>query len=94
MNDLAQTLKAGSLLIIETGEYSDKNWLGPVRVLRDFTKQEVADKYKKQHRVPDDEDWKTEPDPHDFLPWLVKRKYVEHVDADSWHVGSYGQFEP
>lgn len=99
MNDLSQTLKAGTLLIIETGEYSDRGWGGPVKLLRNFTKQELADDYRKEWRKEDFSEngysWNDEANPNDFLPWLIKTKRAEHVDdVHSWHIGSYSSFEP
>ena len=102
MNDLSQTLEVGTVLIIEVGEYSDRRWSGPVRVIKPFIKADAADKFVKQHErrrrywKPEYEgDEYDKPDPDAFLPWLVKTGYVEHVDnVTSWHVGSYGDFDP
>lgn len=94
MVDLDQIIAAGTLLIIETGEYSDQSWHGPVRMTRDATKRELADAYRAQW-VKGPDYWNDGPKPGDFLPWLVKAGHAEHVDnVQSWHVGSYGQFEP
>ena len=94
MTDLEQTLEVGTLLIIETGQYSDRTWRGPVRMTRAAKKSELAAAYVAQWR-PTDDGWRDEPDADGFLPWLVKEGYVEDVgDAHSWHVGSYGRFEP
>jgi hypothetical protein len=93
MSDLSQTLKAGDLLIIETGEYSDLMWWGPVRVLVTRTKRELVSEFKEKF-VPQHSWLPESPDPGDFLPWLVKMGYAEHVDCTSWHVGSCGRFEP
>lgn len=95
-DDLSQVLKKGTLLIIETGEYSDRDYHGPVKLLRTFTKQELADSYRTEWKKEDYKDsYRDEPNPDDFLPWLVKSKRAEHVDnAHSWHVGSYSEFEP
>ena len=95
MNDLSQILKAGTLLVIETGEYSDRCWTGPVRMLRDATKRDMAEAYRAQWTKPVDDEWAEGPDNYGFLPWLIKEGWVEHVDdVTSWHVGSYGSFEP
>ena len=98
MNDLSQVLKTGTLLVIETGEYSDRNWFGPVRMLIDATKQELADRYRAEWRkedFPETYNWNDKPNPDDFLPWLIKAKIAEHVeDITAWHVGGYSDFEP
>lgn len=92
VSDLSQVIKAGTLLVIGTGEYSDSSWHGPVRVLKDFAKHEVADLFR---AAPPTSDWNDAANPSDFLPWLVKEGYVEDIsDCTSWHVGSYGSFEP
>lgn len=92
MGDLDQTLVAGTLLMIETGEYSDYSFNGPVRVLKDVTKRVLAEKFRAAEPL---EDWLDAPEPYDFLPWLVKEGYAEAVDnVVSWHVGSYGEFTP
>lgn len=94
--DLSQTLKAGSLLIIETGEYSDRSWSDPVRLLKDVVKADIADGYRAawpslKEKYDDDD----RPDPSGFLLWLVKSGYAEDVaNVHSWHIGSYGDFEP
>lgn len=94
MIDLSQTLKKGTLLIVETGEYSDRSWSDPVRVLKDVLKANLVEEFKRKWKKPKD-GWRDTPSPDDFLPWLVKTGYVEFVDnVHSWHVGSYGEFEP
>jgi hypothetical protein len=88
-------LKSGTLLIIEEGEYSDRTWDGPVRLLCDYTKQQLADDFKLEWRKEDYDDWSDKPSPSDFVPWLIKTKRAEAVDnVHSWHIGSYGEFEP
>lgn len=94
MNDLSQKLEKGTLLIIETGEYSDRSWSGPVRMLVSATKQELADAYRGEW-VKEPDGWRDEVNPEDFLPWLIKTSRAEHVEnITNWHVGSYGYFEP
>lgn len=94
MQDLSQVLKKGTLLVIETGEYSDRNWFGPVRLLKDTTKAKLVEAYKKEW-VKEPDSWRDAPDPDGFLPWLVKSKRAEDVaNVHSWHVGSYGEFDP
>ena len=94
VDDLSQTLGAGTMLIIETGEYSDRGWSGPVLLLGTFTKQELADAYRKEWKK-DDDDWYNKPTPEGFLPWLIRSGRAEDVSGVvSWHVGWYGDFEP
>lgn len=93
-DEIPATLKKGTLLIIETGEYSDRSWGGPVRMLKTVAKAELVEKYREEWKPPPE--WPDEkPSPNDFLPWLVKAGWAEDVDnTESWHVGSYGDFEP
>lgn len=94
-DDLSQVLKKGTLLIIENGEYSDRNWGGPVKLLHSFTKQELADAYRAEWKKEDYPDgYRDELGPEDFLPWLIKSKRAVHVDVHAWHVGSYSEFTP
>ena len=91
--DLDVPFKVGDLLIIETGEYSDRDWSGPVRIIREFTRREVGERYKEEGVA--EYDWQDRASPRGFMPWLVKEGYVEDVDkVHSWHVGSYGDFDP
>ncbi len=93
MNDLSQELNRGTLLIIETGEYSDKNWCGPVRMLKTALKADLAEAFKREWKPTNE--WDDTPSPGDFLPWLIKAGWAEDVtDVHTWHVGSYGAFEP
>lgn len=93
MSDLTQRLNAGDLLIIETGEYSDSRYHGPVRMLVSAMKQELAEAYRREWVQTDE--WKEEPDGDGFLPWLIRTKRAEHVDnVHAWHVGGYSEFEP
>lgn len=95
MTDLDQVLEAGTLLIIEQGEYSDRGWSGPVRILKTATKRQLADEFVAQWTPPATDPERENPEPGEFLPWLVKSGYVEDVEkVHSWHVGSYWRFEP
>lgn len=92
MNDLRQVLKKGALLIIETGEYSDRSWNGPVRMLKDFAKVDLTEDFKREWKPQNK--WEHKPSPDDFLPWLIRTGRAEDVEGvEAWHVGSYGQFE-
>lgn len=98
MNDLDQVLKAGTLLVLETGEYSDRSTMTPIRIVKDVTKRQLAEEFKAQWKHPE---WDTEkcwrPSPYEFIDWVFASEYVEVIDAsevNNWHVGSYGDFEP
>jgi hypothetical protein len=92
MTDLEQVLKTGDFLVIEEGEYSDKSWSGPLRILKDFKKKDVCDQFIAQWTPKNS--WHKVPMGCDFLPWLVASGYVAEVDnCTSWHVGDY-EFKP
>ena len=93
MDDLDQVLKKGTLLIIETGEYSDYRFGGPVRMLKDITKFELVDAYKREWKP--EFKWEAAPGPDGFLPWLISAGWAESVsDVHSWHIGCYVEFLP
>jgi hypothetical protein len=93
--DLSQTLEAGTMLIIETGEYSDRGWSGPVLLVKTYTKEQLADDYRNEWRKVDDEDGYDEPTPDGFMPWLIRTgRAVDVAGVQSWHVGCYSKFEP
>ncbi len=92
MSDLSQRLKKGTLLIVETGEYSDRKWLGPVRMLKTVTKAKLAEDYRREWKK---SSWCDTPNPDDFLPWLIASGRAEDIEnVHAWHVGSYNEFEP
>lgn len=84
--------KAGELLILEDGEYSDKSWAGPFRVLKDFDIVELAEQLKSTFK-PAEHHYSEEPGPSDFREWLHTQGFIEDVECRSVHVGSYGTLE-
>ena len=92
-------LEAGDLLVIQTGEYSDRTISDPVRMLKTFTKGELAEAFEMAWKLdaPNRDEWERDdlPTGNDFLPWLVKAGFAEAVDhVVNWYVGTYGRFEP
>lgn len=79
MNDdtLDAIHKAGSLLIIETGEYSDRSWDGPVRLLKDFTKREVIDRFKEEWKPKNE--WEETPQPDDRGLYIMARRKLRQL---------------
>lgn len=82
-------LEAGALLLIETGEYSDRMTSGPFRVLKTLDRSVTAKAFIAEFKPSYEDD---RPSPDDYLPWLIKNGYVEDVESTLWHVGSYGDF--
>jgi hypothetical protein len=79
MNDLSETLNVGDLLIIETGEYSDLCYHGPVKMLVTATKQQLADEYRENWTPNDSWEVEDKPDNYGFLPWLVRTGKAEDL---------------
>lgn len=96
-------ITAGTLLTLETGEYSDFTYHGPFRVVRDFDQQEVINAFlaawpTERTRCNSEEGWPRydeddAPPPSAFAPFLTRLGYIEDLPSVSWHVGSYGRFE-
>jgi hypothetical protein len=92
LNDLSQVLEKGTLLIIETGCYSDFGYCDPVMLLGNYYKAQLAEEFVRDFKPRYTGDT---PSPGDFVPWLVSSGKAEHVDnVTAWHVGEYGRFEP
>jgi hypothetical protein len=84
--------KAGELLILEDGEYSDKSWSGPFRVLKDFDIVDLAEQLKATFK-PEEHHYSSEPEPYNFRDWLHTQGFIEDVECRSVHIGSYGRLE-
>jgi hypothetical protein len=82
--------KAGELLLLESGEYSDKSWAGPFRVLKDFDIREAAGEVKAAYKPDYDGD---EPGTTNLREWLFTNGFLEDVECRSIHIGSYGRIE-
>lgn len=93
--DLDQILRAGTLLILEHGEYSDFNYDAPLRLLKDFTKRELIDSFSKEWEQKDYDSAFSFPNYWDFAAWLVRSGRAEAAEnVTTWHLGSYGDFQP
>jgi hypothetical protein len=87
-------IEAGTILVLEHGEYSDYSFDGPVRVVKDFDQKEVCDAFLAQWTKGTGSDWRPYPDESQFIAWLTKEQYVESMDnVHSWYLGSYS-FNP
>jgi hypothetical protein len=84
--------RTGELLILEDGEYSDKSWSGPFRVLKDFDIIELAEQLKATWKTGPN-DYGSGPGPFDFRDWLHKEGFIADVECRSVHIGSYGTLE-
>ena len=89
---MSTAYKAGELMLIEMGEYSDKSWRGPFRVLKDFDIVELAEHLKATWKRGKN-DYTDSPGPYEFAEWIAKEGYIEDVECRSVHIGSYGDIE-
>lgn len=81
-----ETIKAGTLLTISTGEYSDYNVHGVFRVMKDIT-QDDYDAF----RVEDENGFC---DVANVLARMATSGYIEDVPSTELHLGSYGELDP
>lgn len=85
-------IKAGQIVVVTDGEYSDYCLRGAIRALRDFDVKEAESEFLRQLDTNEDhlrlgEMW---------LAWLIRRGFVEPADSEivELYVGSYGQLKP
>lgn len=79
-----ETIKAGTLLTISTGEWSDYNVHGVFRVLKDIT-QDDYDAFRVEDEYCD---------VANVLARMATSGYIEDVPSTELHLGSYGELEP
>lgn len=97
MSDLTQLIPAGTILLIEQGEYADFFTENPLRVIKPFIKADVVAEYTAEWRQSEwfEPDYREEPTPEFFSAWLLQKGYVEPInDVHRWHVGAYNTFSP
>jgi hypothetical protein len=82
--------KAGTIVVFETGKYSDYAFDGPYKVLRDFDTRTAADEGIAQYKQ---EDVWDRFGPYELVPYLVSAGYVEEIPHVNEHIGSYGELE-
>lgn len=79
-------IKAGTILTLTYGEYSDRDFTGPFTVLRDFDQAEVVEAFIVASGTDPDHFMKNA-----FIAWLATEGYVEDVpNTWDWFIGSYG----
>ena len=82
----------GTLLTLETGEYSDYTFHGPFTVIREFDQAKAVEQFRAQWVAPNE--WTDEPDADQFMGWLNREGYIEPAaNVFSWHIGSFGSFK-
>ena len=87
MRDQTPIIPAGILLTLDEGEYSDKVYHGPFRVVKDIDKAAVLAAFRAQWTP--DNDYDDDPSPHEFMAYLGREGYIVDEDSTSWYIGSY-----
>lgn len=85
-------IKAGEILILSHGEYSDYGFDGPFKVIREFDQAELSEEFLKDWRQSGEPEW-GRPGEFKFIAWLSKAGYIEDLASHNWHIGSY-YFDP
>jgi hypothetical protein len=89
------TITVGTVLIFEYGEYSDFGYCGPFRVEKEIDRAREAAAYREQWKPDLARPYAQKPDEDGFPIWLMKEGFISDISpATSWHIGSYGTFEP
>ena len=91
-------IKAGQIICITTGEYSDYGIRDHLRAIRGFDSSELIEDFKgtEFYRAADYEGDDADEYGSDsrFLAWLIRQGIVEPLDANEvveLHIGSYGR---
>lgn len=90
MEDQKKIAKAGKLICIDSGEYSDYSVIGFFVVLRDFDPMVELDEYKAAHPQDCDE---YNFDKSCFLAQLLSKGLLLEINFGNLYMGSYGQIE-
>ena len=79
--------KAGTILLLEEGEYSDFGYCGQLVTLDELNISDAVETFKSSF-VPKNE-WDT-PDPGAFVAWLCTTQRCAALNHETLHIGSYG----
>lgn len=78
--------KAGSLLSVEEGEYSDYGVVGFFVVLADFDTKAVLDEYLSENQ---DNARRYSFDRSKFIAFVISRGFLLEIKYSGWYIGSY-----
>ena len=76
--------KAGKLLMIDHGEYSDRSIMGFFVILKDFDPQQKIIDYLKI--IKDDDSLSA----YSFISLLIEKGYLLEIDYSNLYLGGYG----
>lgn len=83
------THKAGELIGLSYGEYSDYRFNGLYRCLKDIDLGDLAERYYDQAPVCEWDDERKDVDDCGFGSYLIAQGLVEEIPYDEIHCGSY-----
>jgi hypothetical protein len=84
------------IVFITEGEYSDYNIKGHYRILKKFNFREAIQAFKEldKEKVESSKEWNFMYDSKDrFVATLLKEGFIEEVEIDEIHIGSYSRLE-
>lgn len=87
------THKAGELIGLSFGEYSDYRFNGLYRCLKDIDLGALADRYYEQAPVYEWDEKRKNADDSGFGAYMIAQGFVEELPYDEIHCGGYGDFE-
>ena len=87
--------KAGAYIAIERGEYSDRDVIVFGRVLKTFDAKAECARWMVENPTDEDSSGET-PNYYGFkdeafVPWLIAQGFIEELDTERLHIGSYGR---
>ena len=80
-------MNPGTILVLESGAYSDTEWHGPFKVLKELDLRAEIKNFKTGPRPVGGFG------PYAFIAWLNTNGFIEDIPHESAHVGSYGEVE-
>lgn len=86
-------MKTGELLVLSTEQYSDYDFTGPYRVLKDFEWPDVVAEVNASFVPAPKKYLKQKAGPDDVTAYLEKNGFIEKVPCSKFHLGSYGDID-
>ena len=83
-------IKAGTVITLEQGEYSDFRYAGPFGALKDIDTQILVAKFRSKTRRKNIYDDLVD----GFIAWLARNRYIEDRDCTRVFLGSHGDLWP
>ncbi len=88
---MSEMIKVGETIVFTAGEPYEYWFQGPMKVLKEFKKEEVSKEFISQW--PPKDRYPRRPSESGFIDWMVSNGYVEISAHHRWYVGSDG-FKP